>query len=270
MEDQRINNITKQDALNYMKGKDKSYVINAVIRATLYGEEYKDNYRYGALEMSYFCRAFNITEFNAGKGRNRIKNRYKKFSEREGLEEYYRSVLTKKWPGFDNEEPSMDDILANYATSEPEDYEGFRQQGKGASGRLRTISGNTESRDSKAQGGIVAVILGLVILVAGIVVLLKTIGKALTKLTGVAGIIGDMLGSMTFWEILSFLAFYGGIIYAIVLLVRKKNKNKLLWAASVFMTSFLFGALGEGDMGGILLYSGVICVLMAIGNRKKQ
>lgn len=272
-----LNNITRRDALDFMKGRDKAYVIDVVVRATLYGEEYKHDWRYNEREMSYFCRAFNITEYMASKSSNRIKGRYEKYADAEGVEDYYRRVLMENWPGFEHEEPRMDLLLANYVEPETDDKwkerEKLREQDKDGSAGVKATPdhfGFGSFRDFMAQGNLVWGILGLVVLVTGIVVMVKTIGSVLSGLTGAAGMTGEILGKMTFWEILSFLTFYGGIIYGIVLLVKKRNKRKLLYAAAVFVMSFLFSSFGEGDMGGILLYGMIVCALFAIGNRRKQ
>lgn len=114
------NNITKADAYSFMSrvnGRGKSYVIEALINCTLYGKEYPSEKRYGNLEMSYFSRAFNITEYGASKQKNRIKGRYKKYVQVAGIEEYYRSILNKNWPAFPSENPRMDDILKQYANA---------------------------------------------------------------------------------------------------------------------------------------------------------
>lgn len=114
------NNITKADASNFMSrvnGRGKSYAIEALINCTLYGKEYPAEKRYGSLEMSYFSRAFNITEYGASKQKNRIKGRYKKYAQVAGIEEYYRNILNKNWPAFPSENPRMDDILKQYSNA---------------------------------------------------------------------------------------------------------------------------------------------------------
>lgn len=130
------NAITKEMALNFMRDQcrsDRNYVIEALIGCTLYGREYPKEQRYGRMEMSYFCRAFNITEYDASKQKNRIKGRYKKYAQIPDIEEYFRSVLQKQWPGYPAEGPRMDDVLRDFAngTAASPDSKTGRETGKG-------------------------------------------------------------------------------------------------------------------------------------------
>jgi hypothetical protein len=111
------NNIEKSDATDFMtknvSPRDKDYVINALVNTTLYGWEYPAEKRNGMFEMSYYCRAYNITR--CGPHKDRIKGRYRKYEQVQGIEDYFRQVLKNNWPGFEDEQPRMDDILEKFA-----------------------------------------------------------------------------------------------------------------------------------------------------------
>lgn len=111
---EKINNISKAEALDYTKHfGEKVYVIERMVQSTFYGADYQNDFD-DIYSMSYFCRAFNITEYGASRQKNKIKGRYKKYAKVDGAEGYFRQILNAKWPGFKDENPRMDDLLARY------------------------------------------------------------------------------------------------------------------------------------------------------------
>lgn len=278
------NNITKAEAIAFMKGKAQAYVVNDLVETTLYGKEYQDDWKYNELEMSYFCRAFNITEYGASRSRNRIKGRYGKYKAIEGLERYYRQILEENWPGFREEEPRIDILLEEFASSiragdTPEVYEendDWKERVPSGAGACLQGFGNVLKKDSgqkrtednipveKLAGVVGVAIVGL----AALVLIFKLIAAVLSGLNGVAGVFGDLMREMNLWEILSFLSFYGGIIYGIVLLVTKRPKRKLFHAVAVFEASFLFEAFSAGDQRGTLIRIIIVAILFALGKNR--
>lgn len=106
------NNISKQEALDFSRTiHNKNKMIENIVAVTFYGSEYTEMYD-DHFAMSKLCRAFNISE--QGKS-NRLKNRYKKYLEVEGAEEYMKKILAENYPGFLRETPRMDDLLARFA-----------------------------------------------------------------------------------------------------------------------------------------------------------
>ena len=111
---EKINNISKAEALDYTKHfGEKVYVIERMVQSTFYGADYQNDFD-DIYSMSYFCRAFNVTEYGASRQKNKIKGRYKKYAKVDGAEGYFRQILNAKWPGFKDENPRMDDLLARY------------------------------------------------------------------------------------------------------------------------------------------------------------
>lgn len=107
----KINQIEKTEAIDFVKrAGNRNQMIDNIVASTFYGQDYEGMYD-DAFAMSKLCRAFNITAY--GKA-NRIKNRYRKYLNKEGAEEYMRKIIAANYPGFRNEEPRMDDLLAQY------------------------------------------------------------------------------------------------------------------------------------------------------------
>ena len=106
--------ITKEMSRNFTRGYNKTFIAYKLLKATFYGEEYQNNYLKDPFEMSYFCRAFNITQYGKTKQQNRIKNRYKKYKDIPGIQSYFIRVIQSFYPGFPWENPTMDEYLEEY------------------------------------------------------------------------------------------------------------------------------------------------------------
>lgn len=114
MANSETNEITKERAINITKGYNKVFIAHKLLKATFYGEEYQKNYLKDPFEMSYFCRAFNITQYGKTKEQNRIKNRYKKYKNIPGIEPFFIRIILAYYPGFPYETPTMDEFLEEY------------------------------------------------------------------------------------------------------------------------------------------------------------
>ena len=84
-ESKKTNNITKSAALEKIiewKNAFPPHVISELIcRRCFYGDEYEDIYgKKCSFEMSYICRAYNITEY--GTSDNRIRKKFRKYAEK--------------------------------------------------------------------------------------------------------------------------------------------------------------------------------------------
>jgi hypothetical protein len=70
------------------------------------------------MEMSYFCRAYSITQYGATRQKNRIKGRYSKYQNVDGVEAYFRKLILDNFPGFPQESPTMDERLARFVAEQ--------------------------------------------------------------------------------------------------------------------------------------------------------
>jgi lipopolysaccharide export LptBFGC system permease protein LptF len=101
-------------SINITRGYNKTFIAYKLLKTTFYGEEYQNNYLKDPFEMSYFCRAFNITQYGKTKQQNRIKNRYKKYKNIPGIDSYFIHMIQSFYPGFPWEYPTMDVLLEKY------------------------------------------------------------------------------------------------------------------------------------------------------------
>lgn len=227
------NNISKQDALNFTKGCDKRYIVKKLLDVTFHGEEYQDDFKYNQFEMSYFCRAFNITSFGVSKQSNRIKNRYKKYSGNNDIEEYFVSLIDAEYPGFRSESPRMDDLLAAYrkpseSKQDSDSNNGFEpvytQQ------EMRSSNTTSPSPENDEIGNII----GGIILIAIASFIISKFFKG-----------GSSFGAL---NLLECLFFYGGIIALIASVVTKRIINTWkLCIASIFI-GLGFGHLVDSNV----------------------
>lgn len=115
MNETGCNNISKADALGWWRRNCRQYqsgLADLIYRVTVCGEDYakddRDPY------MSYICRVFNITAYEATKQQNRIKSRYRKYREYDDIQSVIADIIRKYPNGFTSEFPRFDDLLKNY------------------------------------------------------------------------------------------------------------------------------------------------------------
>ena len=70
------NKITQEEAIEEVRKhtSKKSEVIDLIINSTFYGKDYDKHEQARGMEMSYYCRAFNITAYGVTPQKNPIKN----------------------------------------------------------------------------------------------------------------------------------------------------------------------------------------------------
>ena len=238
-----INKISKKDALDFTRTCDKRYIYQKLLEVSFHGEEYQDSFRYNQFEMSYFCRAFNITSFGASKQSNRIKNRYKKYGGNTDIENYFVSLIEKEYPGFNSEEPRMDDLLANYR-KEPEPSNDIPLNSYSAPEQNDT--GNAY-QSPKSDGTLENIVGGAVLILIIAFVLSKFF-----RSTGSFGVL----------NLLECVFFYGGIIALIVSVVRKSIRNTWMFCIASILAGLGFGNLVDGNVlpGALFLMAGAVIV----------
>lgn len=104
------NNITKEEALELLRVRriPTNTLKNYIYRATVRGEEYTE-FTEGHMDMSYFCRAYNITKY--GTTSNRIKNVYKKYRNNPYIEEAFDAIFRSYPNGIQGETPLFEELL---------------------------------------------------------------------------------------------------------------------------------------------------------------
>ena len=118
MNETGFNNISKKDALVWWSGNRRQYqsgLADLIYRVTVCGEEYSKNDR--DPYMSYICRVFNITAYEANKQQNRIKGRYRKYYEYDDIQRVIEDIIRKHPDGFTSEFPRFDDLLKDHYAS---------------------------------------------------------------------------------------------------------------------------------------------------------
>lgn len=243
------NNITKSAAKEFMsmvKNRDKSYVIDALVHTTLYGRDYPSEQRYGRLEMSYYCRAFNITEYNVSKQKNRIKGRYKKYEQIPGIENYLRQLLTKFWPAFPSEQPRMDDLLKDFANGNIQQKSTVRQNSYLQTDNQAGYQNNTEKQvydDSENVESLLSVVVTVLVLVAIVVFLLKSCSSNSGKISSLWTSIKNF-----FINVLIFISTAVGILIPVICFFKAKiwrYFGTMIGGIFLFFLSAAFFETGE-------------------------
>ena len=111
-----MNNINKEDALKWWRDNRRRYqsgLADLIYRVTVCGEEYADGNDRG-MYMSYICRVYNITAYEASRKQNSIKNRYKEYRENSDVRRVIADIIRKYPNGFTSEYPRFDDLLKDY------------------------------------------------------------------------------------------------------------------------------------------------------------
>ena len=275
------NKITQEEAIEEVRKhtSKKSEVIDLIINSTFYGKDYDKHEQARGMEMSYYCRAFNITAYGVTPQKNPIKNVYSKAKmfkaaglneelnsnpklaeeNYEKLENYFRDLLYQNWPGYQEERPyEMKTLLINYLKSlydteqkTDDDYfaEWRPEDKKGVPSKPESISGN-DGIDLEA-------ILSLPVLkkcapfAVGIIVLLIMVNVIKGLLPGINAYYSE--GAVGALEMVSALLFYGSIIYLIIILIKKLEKRKIGIAGAIFVMSFAVADFAEGSIGSVIV-----------------
>ena len=237
----KTNNITKQEALSWLHDNRNrftpDYNARRLFEVTVLGRSYDDDY---GRSMSTLCRAYSITQY--GSSSNRIRNIYKKYLNRynqDQLRYAINQIVSENPHGIDMEYPYFEERLtqllagqvyvdppiqqnqySDLFTIEP-DYSSYSPEPD--SEILHSRSSQESEIPNIAVVGVIAVIIACYIF-------RKPLGRILYYL---------------FWG-LELLLFYGGIIFCIIMLVKKRPKSTLILGLSMIVYGLSFGLLMEG------------------------
>lgn len=254
------NRITKKMALEFMRNvrrQDRDYVIEALVRCVLYGGDYPEEKRYGQMEVSYFCRAFNITEYDASKQKNRIKGRYKKYVQIPGVEAFLRKTLKEQWPGYHTESPRMDDLLRAFANGTIPPPPGPDPDTTGNEERNRNFFDDDFRRTASGHGSLDPAMLRRAAGWAAYLILL-VLAVSLLRSCGHSGSGGSSVLPTDFFSAVK--DFFIKILsWAITLCI-------LAVPAIVFFTSCVWRKIGRLAGGGILYLMAWSCFCSGIPN----
>lgn len=242
MNESGVNNISKNDALEWWHRNGRSYpaeqLADLIYRVTVCGYEYTNNDM--DPYMSYICRLFNITAYGATKQQNRIKGRYRKYRDNDNIQNVIINIIRQNPNGFAKETPRFDDLLKNYIANtaeiaEEEDYE---------IGKPKATLKTEKTEGNKGQLFKYGKLAAIVIVVFCVIQICSFVGNRLSSLSDF--ISGDY----------KFEAFtYDGVMYAGN---KKMNKPDGVCAGIPMRATGTTYSLGEYD-GGEIEGLGIIC-----------
>ena len=139
-------NVTYQEAKEYVRIYSNRDMINMIIRATIYGEEYSYYFKNkDQIGMSYICRYYNITPKSTNK--ERIKGKYRMLVKKYGLNEVEAAALNilSRYPnGIDDMRyPLFGDMLSA-------ELEG-RGSSAGTAANYNNSGGNYSQRQNRSS-----------------------------------------------------------------------------------------------------------------------